>query len=100
MWDCNCGLLSASNGISRLSESLLYLVSVCTFWWTCYLMTSLAGPTVLAEAHTAYLLIPEGKVAIQAPRSKNCRLSFSSPDETANLGASGVSAARTPAHTA
>lgn len=34
MWDCNCGLLSASDGISRLPESLLYLDSMSTFGWT------------------------------------------------------------------
>lgn len=37
---------------------------------------------------------------IQARSSKNCRLSFQSPDEIANLSASGVSAPRTPAHAA
>lgn len=77
MWDYNSGLLFLNLVVFPGSRE-----ASCT-WLCCVFLDGpgvwlppVAGPTVLAKAQTAYLLIPKGKAVIQTLRSKNCRLSF------------------------
>lgn len=62
MWDYNSGLLSLSNGISRLPGRSWILFVCALFNGLDRGRPPLSGPTILAKTQTMYLLIPEEKV--------------------------------------